>query len=299
MEKHKIAVEKLEEERKNKKIPKEISQEILKKIFFNLIIAIGIMIYFAILNYSYDKINQDNLVNIIEICSGVLLLICLILFEVSYKKDSGTLAITAIEFLVLTFHSLLIIHIITRYEYQFQFYILTSSYTIAIYYVLKSIVLYTKGRREYLKGLSDISEIVKKEEPIKKEAKKQNPSEEEKKKMQHKPKSAKVGKKKKDTENKQEVKKKSKNSKKENTEEKDKKEEKVEAKKPQTKTTKKASTRKTKTKLESKDKTEKIDDKSEKESKVKDEEVEEKDEKKPTKRKTNKKTTKKEETIKK
>lgn len=290
MEKHKIAVEKLEEERKNKKIPKEISQEILKKIFFNLIIAIGIMIYFAILNYSYDKINQDNLVNIIEICSGVLLLICLILFEVSYKKDSGTLAITAIEFLVLTFHSLLIIHIITRYEYQFQFYILTSSYTIAIYYVLKSIVLYTKGRREYLKGLSDISEIVKKEEPIKKEAKKQNPSEEEKKKMQHKPKSAKVGKKKKDTENKQEVKKKSKNSKKENTEEKDKKEEKVEAKKPQTKTTKKASTRKTKTKLESKDKTEKIDDKSEKESKVKDEEVEEKDEKK---------TTKKEETIKK
>ena len=207
MEKHKIAVEKLEEERKNKKIPKEISQEILKKIFFNLIIAIGIMIYFAILNYSYDKINQDNLVNIIEICSGVLLLICLILFEVSYKKDSGTLAITAIEFLVLTFHSLLIIHIITRYEYQFQFYILTSSYTIAIYYVLKSIVLYTKGRREYLKGLSDISEIVKKEEPVKKEAKKQNPSEEEKKKIQHKPKSAKVGKKKKDTENKQEVKK--------------------------------------------------------------------------------------------
>ena len=296
MEKHKIAVEKLEEERKNKKIPKEISQEILKKIFFNLIIAIGIMIYFAILNYSYDKINQDNLVNIIEICSGVLLLICLILFEVSYKKDSGTLAITAIEFLVLTFHSLLIIHIITRYEYQFQFYILTSSYTIAIYYVLKSIVLYTKGRREYLKGLSDISEIVKKEEPIKKEAKKQNPSEEEKKKIQHKPKSAKVGKKKKDTENKQEVKKKSKNSKKD--------EEKVEAKKPQTKTTKKASTRKTKSKSEPKVKTEKIDDKSEKESKVKDEEVKEevvkeKAEKKPTKKRTNKKTTKKEETIKK
>ena len=250
MEKHKIAVEKLEEERKNKKIPKEISQEILKKIFSNLIIAIAVMVYFAILNYSYDKINQDNLVNIIEICSGVLLLISLILLEVSYKKDSGTLAITAIEFLVLTFHSLLIIHIITRYEYQFQFYILTSSYTIAIYYVLKSIVLYTKGRREYLKGLSDISEIVKKEEPIKKEAKKQNPSEEEKKKMQHKPKSAKVGKKKKDTENKQEVKKKTKNSKKENTEEKDKKEEVVKEKaekKPTRKRTNKKTTKKEET----------------------------------------------------
>lgn len=201
MEKHKLAVEKIEEEKKNKKIPKEISQEILKKIFLNLLIAICIMCYFAILNYSYDKINQDNLLNIIEICSGILLIICLVLFEVSYKKDSGTLAITAIEFLVLTFHSLLIIHIITRYEYQFQFYILTSSYTISVYYVLKSIILYTKGRREYLKGLSDISEIVKKEEPVKKEAKKREQVEGTKKKVQQKPKSVKVGKKRKAEQN--------------------------------------------------------------------------------------------------
>ena len=212
MEKNKLAVEKLGEERKNRKIPKEISQEILKKIFVNLIIAIGIMSYFAILNYLYNKVNQENLVNIIEICSGVLLLICLILFEVSYKKDSGTLAITSIEFLVLTFHSLLIIHIITRYEYQFQFYILTSSYTIATYYVFKSIVLYTKGRREYLKGLSDISEIVKKEEPVKKEAKKQNPPVE-KKKVEHKPKSAKVGKKRKKVDSEKKVNKKPKDNK--------------------------------------------------------------------------------------
>lgn len=274
MEKHKIAVEKLEEERKSKKIPKEISQEILKKIFINLIIAIAIMGYFAILNYSYDKINQDNLVNIIEICSGILLLICLILFEVSYKKDSGTLAITAIEFLVLTFHSLLIIHIITRYEYQFQFYILTSSYIIAIYYVLKSIILYTKGRREYLKGLSDISEIVKKEEPVKKEAKKQNPSEEEKKKIQQKPKSAKTGKKRKETESKQT--------------------EKDTSKKTSAKSTNKTTANKKPTN------TKKLEIETEvKESKAKAEEVEEKAEKKPTKKRTTKKTTKKEEVIKK
>lgn len=280
MEKHKIAVEKLEEERKSKKIPKEISQEILKKIFINLIIAIAIMGYFAILNYSYDKINQDNLVNIIEICSGVLLLISLILLEVSYKKDSGTLAITAIEFLVLTFHSLLIIHIITRYEYQFQFYILTSSYTVATYYVLKSIVLYTKGRREYLKGLSDISEIVKKEEPVKKEAKKQNPSEEEKKKIQHKPKSAKVGKKKNETESKQAEKKKSEN----------KTTKKVTSKKTSAKSTNKTTANKKLTN------TKKLETETEvKESKVKAEEVEVKAEKKPTNKRTDKKTTKKEE----
>ena len=212
MEKHKIALEKLEE-MKNKKIPKEISQEILKKIFINLILAIAVMGYFAILNYLYDRINQENLVSIIEISSGILLLVFLILCEVSYKKESGALAISTIEFMILTFHSLLIIHIITRYQYQFQFYILTSSYVVAIYYVLKSIILYTKEKRKYLKSLSDISEIVKKEEPVKKEAKKQNLSEEEKKKIQHKPKSIKTGKKTKNTGDKQEVNKKSKNNK--------------------------------------------------------------------------------------
>ena len=212
MEKHKIALEKLEE-MKNKKIPKEMSQEILKKIFINLILAIAVMGYFAILNYLYDRINQENLVSIIEISSGILLLVFLILCEVSYKKESGALAISTIEFMILTFHSLLIIHIITRYQYQFQFYILTSSYVVAIYYVLKSIILYTKEKRKYLKSLSDISEIVKKEEPVKKEAKKQNLSEEEKKKIQHKPKSIKTGKKRKNTGDKQEVNKKSKNNK--------------------------------------------------------------------------------------
>lgn len=63
-------------------------------------------------------------------------------------------------------------HIITLFQYHFQFYLLTSSYVFSIYYVLKAIILYTKGRRDYWKSLSDISEIVKKEEPIKKEAKK-------------------------------------------------------------------------------------------------------------------------------
>ena len=43
----------------------------------------------------------------------------------------------------------------------------------AIYYVLKSTVIYTRARMKYLKSLSDISEIVK-DEPVVKEAKKRN-----------------------------------------------------------------------------------------------------------------------------
>ncbi len=165
------------EKTKKNKIPKEISQEILKKIFYNLLRAIGVMIYFVILNLAYVNIKQEKLVGDIEVFAGAFLVAGIYMMEKAYKRDSGEKAITAIELLVLAIHSLSIMHIITFYKYDFRFYLLTSSYVFSIYYVFKSIVMYTKGRKEYLNSLSDISEIVKKEEPIKKEAKKRNKEE--------------------------------------------------------------------------------------------------------------------------
>ena len=165
------------EKTKKNKIPKEISQEILKKIFYNLLRAIGVMIYFVILNLAYVNIKQEKLVGDIEVFAGAFLVAGIYMMEKASKRDSGEKAITAIELLVLALHSLSIMHIITFYKYDFRFYLLTSSYVFSIYYVFKSIVMYTKGRKEYLNSLSDISEIVKKEEPIKKEAKKRNKEE--------------------------------------------------------------------------------------------------------------------------
>lgn len=165
------------EKTKKNNIPKEISQEILKKIFYNLLRAIGVMLYFVILNLAYVNIKQEKLVGDIKVFSGAFLVAGIYMLEKAYKSDSGEKAITAIELLVLALHSLSIMHIITFYKYDFRFYLLTSSYVFSIYYVFKSIVMYTKGRKEYLNSLSDISEIVKKEEPIKKEAKKRNKEE--------------------------------------------------------------------------------------------------------------------------
>ncbi|MCI8637454.1 MAG: hypothetical protein HFJ36_06515 [Clostridia bacterium] len=160
--------------KKAKKLPKEISQEILKKMFKDLLKAVGIMLYFIILNLAYSTIKQERLVGDIEIFAGAFLVVGIVFLERAYKKDSGSIALTGIEFLVLSLHSLSIMHIITLFKYDFRFYLLTSSYIFSIYYVLKAILLYTKGRKAYLDSLSDISEIVKKDEPIKKEAKKRN-----------------------------------------------------------------------------------------------------------------------------
>lgn len=159
-------------EKKKRTLPKEISQEILKKIFRNLLRAIGIMFYFIILNLAHSTMKQERLIGDIEVFAGVFLVVGIVLLEMAYKRDNGSMGITGVEFLFLSLHSLSIMHIISLFQYDFRFYLLTSSYVFSIYYVFKSILLYTKGRKEYLESLSDISEIVKKEEPIKKEAKK-------------------------------------------------------------------------------------------------------------------------------
>ena len=56
---------------------------------------------------------------------------------------------------------------------DFNVYIVTSSYLFSIYFVFKSMIIYTIEKRKYLKSLSDIKQIVI-NEPIKKEAKKNN-----------------------------------------------------------------------------------------------------------------------------
>lgn len=162
----------IKKERKNKKLPKDILNKIYKKIFYAIVMAIVLIVYFAVLNMAYNSMQHERLVEDIKVFSGTFLLIGLLILEKAYKEDRGSYAVTGIEFLVISFHSLSITHVISMFNYDFRFYLLTSSYIFAIYYVLKGIVIYVYEKRKYLKKSSDIPEILKKEEPIKKEAKK-------------------------------------------------------------------------------------------------------------------------------
>ena len=152
----------------------------MKKIEKNLSRALCIIIYFIILFFTYTRMNLDRLAQDIQVFSGAFLVLGILALEKAYKKDSGEVAIIGIELLALSIHSLSIMHMITLLKYDFKSYMLISSGIVVIYYVLKVIIIYTKDKKEYLKGLSDISKIVKEDEPIKKEAKKRNKNEKEK-----------------------------------------------------------------------------------------------------------------------
>lgn len=159
-------------EEKNIKIPQEISQAMRKKVFVELIKAVAIMAYFLMLIIAYGKMRQERLIGDIKVFSGAFLLIGILLLEVAYRNDKGKTAISAIETIVLSIHTLSIMHVITILKYDLKTYLVISSFGFAIYYILKAVIIYIKDKKEYLDSLNDISEIVRKDEPIKKEAKK-------------------------------------------------------------------------------------------------------------------------------
>ena len=161
---------------KPNEIKTNITEETINKIFYNLIRAIIFMIYFLALIITYEKANQYTEL-LIRIPAAAMLLAGLIYLEKSYKKDEGKSLLISIELFIMSIHTLAITYITTKFNFNIQIYIIAVSYIFAIYQTLKSIIIYTKERKDYLNNLSDVKEIVKKEKPVKKEATKKTKKE--------------------------------------------------------------------------------------------------------------------------
>ena len=146
-------------------------KKINQNIFKNIILALAIILYFIALNFAYYRFEENNILLGLKISSMVFLFLSIIIFEISYKKNKGIIAIYGIEILFLAMHSLSISHVVQLQELQFSTYIIISAFAFVVYYVLKSMILYTIEKRRYLQSLSDIKEIVD-TKPTKKEAKK-------------------------------------------------------------------------------------------------------------------------------
>lgn len=149
---------------------KEVSEKYMKKIYLNVLKAIIVVLYFFVLNVACENVNPQYLEKGIELCTMILLFISIFIFEWAYRKDNDDLAIQGIEILILSAYTLTSQHITKKFDFSLKNYLLVASYIFAIYFILKCIVVYTKGRKEMAENLSDIKEIVQKDEPVKKEA---------------------------------------------------------------------------------------------------------------------------------
>lgn len=149
---------------------KEVDQKYINDIFWNIIKAIISIAYFLLINVANANMQANHFERFMQLCTMILLFITIYIFEKAYKKDDDVLAIHGIEILMLSACTLTMQYTTKKFKFDFPNYSIVLGYIFAIYFVLKSITIYTKGRKEIVDNYSDIREILKKEEPIKKEA---------------------------------------------------------------------------------------------------------------------------------
>lgn len=167
MEEEKIISEFEEKIEETKKMPQDIENKLNKKLIENISMAIAIIVYFMSLIFGKERINATNYTNLLKIYTMCLGILSIIIFEFSYKKESVKSMYTGIEVLILSIVTMFSIYICKVQELKYIFYLALFAYAFSIYYLIKDILIYNKTKKEYLKTLTDIEEITKKEEPQK------------------------------------------------------------------------------------------------------------------------------------
>ena len=148
--------------KEKKKLPEEQLNKLNNRIFKNMLLAIAIIVYLLLLNIGSLNIETPTYIMDLKVFSLLLIATTIIIFEISYKKDSGILCIYGIEILVLAILTLGLptLYIIQKENYGF---IITGAIlTFTLYYMIKSYLIYRKQKKVHVKKVSDINEIIKK-----------------------------------------------------------------------------------------------------------------------------------------
>lgn len=154
-------IENLEKEIVNKKkLPKEEELKINKKIFENILIADVIMVFLYLISLGSLNIETPIFITDLKVFSVILIIITILLFEYSYRKENSNICVHGIECFVLSVFTLLSTYLYNIYFSEFYLIISIASFLFGIYYVGKSIILYIKMRKKYYESVNDISEII-------------------------------------------------------------------------------------------------------------------------------------------
>lgn len=157
-------VKKIEEEIKQKTtLPEDIKEKIRKEIFINILTAIGLVMYFIFIILSSVGIIKNIRSTDFNIISMIILGVSICLFEISYKKDNGKIAIFGIEALATAIFTLFLPYIIFELSQVQKVYYLIAGGYIGLYYIVKCICLSLRIKKKYITELSDIKDIIKKE----------------------------------------------------------------------------------------------------------------------------------------
>ena len=162
-------MDKIEERlEKAKVLPQEVKEKIDRIFFLNNVVAIIIMFYFAIINYSYYKMRTEDFINVMKFFALAMGIFSVIIFERSYRKDNLKITLVGIETLVCGIVASFIAYIYVYGQSIYRGFIMTIPIIFGAYYILKTIISYVIRKRKHrAESITDIKEIMSDKEEYK------------------------------------------------------------------------------------------------------------------------------------
>lgn len=146
-----------------RKMTKEVKDKLNKRIFYNCLVAIAMMFYLCTIDITYIYAKSEIVTIALKVFSMLAIVLTVVIFELSYRKDSGRLAIIGIEWLVFSIIILYIPKIYINLDKKFCIQLTFIPLFCAIYYIAKTILIFIKTEKHYQNNLSDVKEIRKEE----------------------------------------------------------------------------------------------------------------------------------------
>ena len=155
-----LATEELEEKRK---LPLTLKNEIFKSIFHSLLIAVIIMAYLCIVNVLFHFLDEIKFEIAMKYFALFTIVATVVTIEVAYRRESKRTAIVGIELLLISVFSLYVPYFYLMASPFFMKLSIIVPALIAVYYVIKAILIFKSGEFKYHEDLSDVKDILKEE----------------------------------------------------------------------------------------------------------------------------------------
>ena len=143
----------IEEELKDNKEIKEkkdnkLNSKKRKKVFFNLIIAIIITVYFSFLIIGSNRIEDIVYLKIIKIASFINLLIGLVFFEIAMRKDNESIFLNGAEIVSAGGVTLYVLDLFSKKNENLDKILCIVIGVYVVYYLLKSFIIAVKKKKK-------------------------------------------------------------------------------------------------------------------------------------------------------
>lgn len=154
-------IKELEEIRKERKLSKDAEKTIKSKIVSNFAICLSIVILMMAFAITANYLEKNFTMHVYNASAVTFLVVSIIIFEVAYKRDSGSIALYGVEVLCISIFTLFAPYIFLKYNYQLICYGAIS--VVTLYYIIKIIITFSKDKKKFQYEKSDFSQIIKKE----------------------------------------------------------------------------------------------------------------------------------------